>query len=58
MSSPNHSNDNPDVHLVESELRCGLENSRRILSQSRTLIELSECDSARLEDEGERAATS
>jgi hypothetical protein len=44
VSSPNHSNDHPDIHLIESDLREGLENSRQIVRQSRFLIELSESD--------------
>ena len=58
MSSQHHSNDNPDIHLVEDELREGLEISRRILHQSHTLIALSECDRATCEDQVDRAVAS
>jgi hypothetical protein len=46
VSSPNHSNDNPDVHLVEDELREGLENSRQLVRRSHYLIELAGSDGA------------
>ena len=46
MTNPNHSNDNPDVHLVEDALRDGLESSRDLMRRSRFLIELSETDAA------------
>jgi hypothetical protein len=58
VSSPKHSNDNPDLHLVENDLREGLENSRQILRQSRYLIELSESDGASSDDGDDCAATS
>ena len=57
MSSPNHSNDNPDIHLVEDDLREGLANSRQIVRQSRYLIELSESDGAWVGEDGGREAT-
>ena len=50
VSSPNHSNDNPDIHLVEDALREGLETSRQLVRQSRLLIELSEADAANDDD--------
>ena len=56
MSSQNHSNDNPDLHLVASDLRKGLENSRQIVRQSRYLIELSESDCVSSGDEDDCAA--
>jgi hypothetical protein len=58
VSSPNHSNDNPDLHLVENDLREGLENSRQIVRKSRYLIELSESGSTSIGEEDDRAATS
>jgi hypothetical protein len=56
VSSPSHSNDNPDVHLVEDELREGLATSRQIVHQSRYLIALSESDSSWAEEGGGREA--
>jgi hypothetical protein len=56
MSSPTHSNDNPDIHLVEDKLRDGLATSRQIVRQSRYLIELSETDGANYGDESDCAA--
>ena len=53
VSSPNHSNDNPDVHLVEDELREGLESSRQLVRRSRYLIELSGSDGASSGDDDE-----
>jgi hypothetical protein len=58
MSSSTHSNDNPDIHLVEGELRDGLATSRKIVQQSRYLIELSETAGAHSDDEGDCAAAS
>ena len=55
VSDANHSNDNPDIQLVEGELRQGLETSRQIVRQSRTLIELSECDGTWPGGEGDLA---
>ncbi len=46
VSNAKHSNDNPDLQLVEGDLRQGLETSRQIVRQSRYLIELCECDGA------------
>ena len=46
VSGQSPTNDNPDLNLVEDQLREGLESSRLLLRQSRVLIELSEADVA------------
>ena len=51
MNGPKHTHDSPNLHLVEDELRTGLENSRQLLRQSRILIELSEADAANAGDD-------
>ena len=51
MNGPKHTHDSPNLHLVEDELRAGLENSRQLLQQSRILIELSEADAANAGDD-------
>ena len=54
LSGPHPSNDNPDLHLVEDDLREGLKSSRHLLRRSRILIELSAAD-ALSGDEDERS---